>query len=531
MASIDDYKTERLKGDKMKSRSDWKEKCKGINLTYSTWILNTLVFSLLISLFFYLHINKADMTSPRTVFVVFAQLLIIIGLSALYKQYKEIDNALKHSRFELITIRELTEISSRSFNINHLLRLMLEKAMAVSKSRIGSVFKFDPKKKCFYIVASKGHREKSKKSFCIYVDESLASSIVVDKKPLLVQDMETDSRIRRANNPNYGPPSFLSMPIFVRDQLFGVLNLSCKETKAIFGPDDEKIIAIIAGEIGLALENVMLNSHIRNAAKASKRRSKKTVHFENLFEKKISEYKRAGHLAVLGEMAENVVNDINNPVGGIISYAEILRDRFNEKGQDSDIPNRILKESDRVIKIVNRFLSFAQGTEEDCCPASIKDILSSTLSIAKSQMIKNDIKLSVNMPADRLMVKVRRKEIQQVFLSIISNACFALNQRFPKFSEYKVFKINSEIVILNGRSYVRTIFHDGGIGISEAILDEIFAPFFSTKPKGEGTGLGLGVSNAIIKDHGGNIRIKTVENEYTKIIVDLPAYTGWEMLS
>jgi signal transduction histidine kinase len=523
----DNGKFNLLKGDKMKPHADWKDKCKGINLRYGAWILNTLVFSLLISVFFYLHINRTDMKSPQTVFVVFAQLIIIVGLSMLYKQYKVKDSDLRQSRFELTTIKELTEISSRSFNINHLLKLMLEKAMGVSRSRIGSVFKFDPEKRCFYIIVSKGFRGKSTKGFCINVDESLVGSIISDKKPLLVQDMETDSRIHRGNNPKYGPPSFLSMPIFVRDQLFGVLNLSCKETREIFGPDDEKIMAIITGEIGLSLENVMLNSQILEAHEALKRCFEETARLDELSEKKISEYIRAGHLAVLGEMAGDIAHDINNPVGGIISYAEILKDRFNEKGQDADIPNRIIKESDRVAKIVRSLLLFAQDTKEECCPASFRDILSNTLSLAERQFIKNDIKFSVHVPADLLMVKVRSKEIQQVFLSIIINACFALNQRFPKFSENKFFKINSETLEIDGRKYVRTIFHDGGIGIPEAILDKIFDPFFSTKPEGEGTGLGLSVSNAIIKGHGGNIRVETVEDEYTKIIVDLPTYNGW----
>lgn len=247
----------------MKSHAGWKNKCKKINLRYSIWIINTLVFSLLISLVFYLRINRSDMSSAHAVFVLLAQFLIVVGLSVLYRKYKDKDSALRQSRFELMTIKELTEISSRSFNIHHLLRLMLEKAMDVSKARIGSVFKFEPEKRCFYIMVSKGLKGKLKKGFCIDVAESMASSIALDKKPLLVQDMETDSRIHRTNNPIYGPPSFLSMPIFVRDQLFGVLNLSCKETKEIFGPDDEKIMAIITGEIGLALENVLLYSQIR----------------------------------------------------------------------------------------------------------------------------------------------------------------------------------------------------------------------------------------------------------------------------
>jgi GAF domain-containing protein len=255
----------------MKSHADWQEKRKRINLRFSVWMLNTLIFSLMTTAVFYLGINRTDMTSSQAFFVIGAQFLIVVGLSVIYRQYKDKDMELNQSRFELMTIKELTEISSRSFNIHHLLWLMLERAMGVSKSRIGSVFKFDPEKRCFYIVASKGFNGKSKKGFCIDVQESLVSSIVSDKKPLLVKDMETDSRILRANNPIHGPPSFLSMPIFVRDQLYGVLNLSCKETKAIFGPGDEEIIAIITGEIGLALENVLLYSQIRNTPDAATR--------------------------------------------------------------------------------------------------------------------------------------------------------------------------------------------------------------------------------------------------------------------
>ena len=247
----------------MKSHAGWKNKRNKFNLRYSIWIINTLVFSLLISLVFYLRINRSDRSSVHAVFVLLAQLLIVVGLSVLYRKYKDKDSALRQSRFELKTIKELTEISSRSFNVHHLLRLMLEKAMDVSKARIGSVFKFEPEKRCFYIMVSKGLKGKSKKGFCIDVADSMVSSIAFDKKPLLVQDMETDSRIHRTNDPVYGPPSFLSMPIFVRDRLFGVLNLSCKETSEIFGPDDEKIMTIITGEIGLALENVLLYSQIR----------------------------------------------------------------------------------------------------------------------------------------------------------------------------------------------------------------------------------------------------------------------------
>jgi signal transduction histidine kinase len=110
-------------------------------------------------------------------------------------------------------------------------------------------------------------------------------------------------------------------------------------------------------------------------------------------------------------------------------------------------------------------------------------------------------------------------------LDIVSNALYALNLRFPKFSKDKSFEIKSVAFEIEGRKHVRTTFHDGGFGIPENILNIICGPFFSTKPKGEGTGLGLFISNTIINDHGGKLWFETVEGEYTKVIVDLPEMT------
>ncbi len=121
------------------------------------------------------------------------------------------------------------------------------------------------------------------------------------------------------------------------------------------------------------------------------------------------------------------------------------------------------------------------------------------------------------------MIKAHGHQIQQVILNIISNARYALNQKFPGNNKEKIFRIKGTAVDANGRKYVRLVFLDHGNGIPANILDRICDPFFSNKPLGVGTGLGLSVSHAIVKDHGGRLYFDSVEGEYAKVIVDLPA--------
>jgi len=243
---------------------------------------------------------------------------------------------------------------------------------------------------------------------------------------------------------------------------------------------------------------------------------------------------RAAHLASLGELASGVAHEINNPINGIINYAQILKDQYHEQGQngircDEEIPNRIIKEGDRIAKIVKNLLSFARNRKNEHSPAHVQDIFSDTLGLIKTQIIKDGIKISVDFPSDLPMVKARSQEIQQVFLNILSNAQYALNEKFPGSHEDKTLQIRGETIDLEGQIYVRTIFYDRGVGISANILDKISDPFFSTKPQGEGTGLGLSVSHGIIKEHGGKLRFESVEGEYARVVVDIPVDNGWEL--
>jgi signal transduction histidine kinase len=248
------------------------------------------------------------------------------------------------------------------------------------------------------------------------------------------------------------------------------------------------------------------------------------VVYRDITEKKLlqAETARAGQLASIGELAAGVAHEINNPINGIINCAQMLIDEDGATSEQTEISKRIMKAGDRIAMIVRNLLSFARNNEEEPNLVHIRSILSDSLDLTEVQIRKDGIDLSVDIPQGIPRIKVRGHQIQQVFLNIISNARYALNQKFSQTHQNKVIEIKGDTVDTNDKQYVRVIFFDQGTGISDDILGRICDPFFSNKPLGEGTGLGLSISQAIIKDHGGNLYFDSVEGEYTSVIIDLP---------
>jgi signal transduction histidine kinase len=245
---------------------------------------------------------------------------------------------------------------------------------------------------------------------------------------------------------------------------------------------------------------------------------------QEIVDRKLAEAEaiRSNQLAALGEMAANIAHEINNPVNGVINYAQILADQSKPGSQEMDICNRIIRESDRIAGIVSSLLSFAREGDKVKRPVRIYEIIVDSLALTEAHLKKDNIKLSVRVPSDLPEILANAQQILQVFLNILSNARYALNQRYPSAAEDKTLEIAAQEVTLDDKPYIRITFHDHGIGIPDNIIDKVINPFFTTKPENIGTGLGLSISYGIIKDHGGNLLLESGEKEFTRIIIDLP---------
>jgi PAS domain S-box-containing protein len=232
----------------------------------------------------------------------------------------------------------------------------------------------------------------------------------------------------------------------------------------------------------------------------------------------------ACHLLSLGELAASVAHEINNPVNGIINYGQILVNECGPESMERDLGRRILKEGERIGRLVKSLLSYAHERRKEKRATQVAAILEETLALTQAQIRKDGIQLNLDFPESLPKVTANLQQVQQGFINIISNARYALNEKYPGWHKNKCLAISGESVMVEGCPFVRVAFLDQGGGISAEKLSFLTKPFFSTKPFGKGTGLGLSITQKIIDDHGGHLRFESVEGEFTRVIIDLPVH-------
>ncbi|MCK5505650.1 MAG: response regulator [Thermodesulfovibrionia bacterium] len=235
-----------------------------------------------------------------------------------------------------------------------------------------------------------------------------------------------------------------------------------------------------------------------------------------------AEAARASHLAALGELAAGVAHEINNPVNGIINYAQLLINKSKPDSEEQDVACRIIKESERIANIVMKLLSFARDSKEERHSVNIDEIISTSLALTGTQLSKDGINLKVNIQKKLPRIIAQPQQIVQVFLNVISNSRYAFCQEHKGTNEDKIIRITAKEIAVDDSRYIQIIFHDNGSGIPAGIMDKIINPFFTTKPDGVGTGLGLSISHGIINNHGGKITVESLEGEFTEVVVELP---------
>jgi PAS domain S-box-containing protein len=231
---------------------------------------------------------------------------------------------------------------------------------------------------------------------------------------------------------------------------------------------------------------------------------------------------RSEQLAALGELAAGVAHEINNPINGIINYAQMLINKDRSRSHVKEIAGKVVAEGDRVAKIVESLLAFARRESQIRTPTSVSEILTDSLTLVGAQLRKDAIKVDVELPVNLPKVLCVPQEIQQVFLNILSNARYALNERYPDSHDSKRLRIAAQLESNGNPRCVRISFVDNGTGIPRDMVDKVLNPFFSTKPKGKGTGLGLTICHEIMREHGGRLTIESVEAAHTTVNLDLP---------
>ena len=239
-------------------------------------------------------------------------------------------------------------------------------------------------------------------------------------------------------------------------------------------------------------------------------------------------------LASLGELSAGVAHEINNPLNGVINFAQLLKDEPVERSKfEHQMIDGIIDEGGRIAEIVRGLLTFARHDENEPRPINLADMINTSIALFGRQFAKDDVRVEIDIVPDLPPVRGDVSRLRQVIVNMISNAHYALKTKPLGADEEKLFRIKAQPVekIVNGRSQgevVRLEFYDNGTGINRKDIPRVFDPFFTTRRDSGGTGLGLSISFGIVRDHGGTITVSSEAGRYTRFQIELPIVTQAE---
>ena len=296
--------------------------------------------------------------------------------------------------------------------------------------------------------------------------------------------------------------SVLCEPLTVREHVIGVVQLVNKYGGP-FIDSDRAFVETVAGSLSVAIENA------RNYTEAQARlKSLERTHAE-LVETQ-AQLVQSAKLASIGQLAAGLAHEINNPIGIILGFAQLI----GQRTQDEKIKSFAAaaeREAVRVRRIVSDLLGFARQTTSEMTRVDLRQTIDQTLRLVEYQLGKDNIQVVRQYGAEPNWVMADSDQLQQVVMNLVQNA----RQAMPAGGQLS-------LRTWTGQGVHAFSVADTGTGIAPEIIDHIFDPFFTTKPVGQGTGLGLSVSYGLIARLGGEIQVSSQPGRGSVFTITLP---------
>ncbi|MGD0821362.1 MAG: cache domain-containing protein [Desulfomonilia bacterium] len=256
----------------------------------------------------------------------------------------------------------------------------------------------------------------------------------------------------------------------------------------------------------------MLDEAFNNMARSLKDR-------DDRLQKAFQRITSTERLASLGQMAAGVAHEINNPLGGILLYSNLVLEEMDPDHASRKNMEKIIYQTERCKKIVQNLLDFARTPSGDMEPLRVNKVILTSLNLIKDQSIFQGIDVKTDLMDNLPLVMGDLSRLEEVFLNLFINAVDAMEGRGK-------IKISSRI---SSTGMVKIYITDTGKGIDKSYLPHIFEPFFTTKEPGQGTGLGLSITYGIIQKHGGFIDVESEPGKGTTFIITLPPHNKGDM--
>jgi two-component system sensor histidine kinase PilS (NtrC family) len=226
--------------------------------------------------------------------------------------------------------------------------------------------------------------------------------------------------------------------------------------------------------------------------------------------------RRQDRLAAIGRMAASIAHEIRNPLAAMRGSIQMLRADMQGDSSETELMEIILRESDRLNRIISDFLSYARPRSIIQSKIDVGELLRQTFTLLRHSSEVNERQiLNEGVPARPILINADSEQLRQVFWNLARNAL----QAMPSGG---VLQAGLQ---KNSNDRLLITFSDTGRGMSPEQVEHLFEPFSSTTG---GTGLGLSIVYQIIRDHGGTINVRSREGQGTTITIELPGETGAE---
>ncbi|NLX11024.1 MAG: GAF domain-containing protein [Chloroflexi bacterium] len=302
--------------------------------------------------------------------------------------------------------------------------------------------------------------------------------------------------------------SFLGVPLIIRGQIGGIVILIDTLRQRAFERRQVELAQALISQAANALANARLYRDLEISLEELHRTQAKLV--------------QTARLTAMGELAAAVAHQINNPLTTILGDTELILQDLPQEDLNYEGLEAISRAGRRAHEVVRRLLAMARQNSPDDVAYEVLEInesVENTLTLVKSHVQQGNVSLTIRLADNLPPILGIRGELEDVWLNLLLNARDAVaNRPNPKIGIATRYNAAEDVI--------EAAVWDNGVGIPEEMLPNVFAPFFTTKPVGEGTGLGLHICHQIIEKCKGSIRVQSVYNEGTRFVVYLPVYHG-----
>lgn len=304
------------------------------------------------------------------------------------------------------------------------------------------------------------------------------------------------------NARDYSTPKFGSSKFIIEsDLMFGKKKygkvkigyrppLSKSVGKISFLPEEKRLLKTVAQELSLVIQRASIEED----------KQKLQIQLQHV-----------ERLAFVGELSAGIAHELNEPLGRVLGFAQLIRKAGSLNEQQSEDLERIIKASLYSREIIKKLMIFSRQMPQQITKVNLNTIVNNILYFIDVRFQSRGIKIIKQLDPSLPEIYADEVQMSQVLVNLITNSVYAM----PNGGQISVITKKKE-------NMVSLIVKDTGTGMTPDIKNKIFEPFFTTKPVGQGTGLGLSVVQGIIDSHSGRIIVTTAVNKGTKFEIQLP---------